>query len=200
MILAQEKEYKGPLGEFRYNTADFEVMNKYTPIGVIQILKYRGQEVDGSKIKIPLGVKDCSYMFEKQSIKTPPVIPPTVRCTNYMFYGCVSLERGALLPYGVESASFMYAGCRNVMYVPACPGTLRLAQYMCDGCRSLLAPPVLNNGIQKVTGLCRNCIGLQELALLPDTVIDASYMYRGTKGVEAMRRAADDKATCVKNS
>ena len=62
------KYYKGPLGNFEYDDVEFRVFT----YGVI---KYIGKETDGTKIKIPEGILDCSYMFETCNLITPPVIP-----------------------------------------------------------------------------------------------------------------------------
>lgn len=178
MILSQEKKYKGPLGEFVYNSEDFELMYRYTPLGGFEVLKYRGPETEGDKIRIPNGIVDCSYMFEKLSVKTPPVIPVSVRTTNYMFKDCVSLVRGALLPYGTKSSSFMYQGCRSLVSCPMLPDTLLNAQYMFDGCRLLEQPPKIGTKLQNATGMFRDCLSLQSLAVLPNEVPKTNHMYR----------------------
>ena len=181
MILARECKYKGSLGEFTYNTEDFEIINKYTPFGVIPTLHYRGTETDGTKIKIPNGLRDGSYLFENTSIQTPPLLPPSLTLANYMFLDCVSLVRGAILPHGCVSASFMYAGCRSLTSVPRTPNTLKRAQYMCDGCRLLEEPVLLNDGIENITGMFRNCASMQHLADVPDSVKEYAHLYRGCK-------------------
>lgn len=181
MVLPQEKRYKGPLGEFTYDSKDFELMYRYTPIGSIEILKYRGPEVEGDKIHIPNGIVDCSYMFEKQSLRTPPVIPVSVKIANYMFKDCVSLVRGALLPYGTKSASFMYQNCRSLEVSPVLPDTLVNAQYMYDGCRLLKKPPRIGEALFNATGMFRDCYALEELAVLPSGVVKKVHIYRNCR-------------------
>lgn len=198
MILARECQYKGSLGEFTYNTEEFEVLDKYTPFGVIPVLHYRGNETDGRKITIPNGLKDGSYLFENASIQTPPLLPPSLERANYMFLDCVSLVRGAILPHGCVSASFMYAGCRSLLSVPACPKTLRRASYMCDGCRMLQEPMVLNAGMENITGMYRNCVNLKHLAEIPDSVKEYQHLYRGCKSLKDILGASYEE-TAVKD-
>lgn len=178
MILAQERNYKGPLGEFVYNTKDFEVLRQWGPMGMFEILKYRGHETDGDKIEIPKGIKDCSYMFEKCSLKTPPIIPIGVKNTSYMFKDCLSLTRGAVLPYGVVIASFMYAGCRQLRSVPVLPSTVRQAQYMCDTCSMLYEPPTLSENLENASGMFRGCREMVKLADVPETCTKTDHIYR----------------------
>ena len=178
MILAQERKYKGPLGEFVYNTGDFEVLRQYGPMGMFEILKYRGHETDGSKIEIPKGIKDCSYMFEKCSIQTPPIIPVGVKNTSHMFKDCMSLTRGAVVPYGVKIMSFMYEGCRVLQSVPSMPDTVMYAQYMCDSCSALFEPPRISKKLVNASGMFRGCREMVKLAELPDTCEKQEHIYR----------------------
>lgn len=197
MILPQEKRYKGPLGEFTYNSADFELAYRYTPFGGLEVLKYRGSEIEGEKIKIPDGIVDCSYMFEKLSIRTAPVIPVSVRTVNYMFKDCVSLIRGTLLPYGTRSASFMYQGCRSLESCSALPDTLENAQYMFDGCRSLVLPPKMPARLKQASGMFRGCQSLCELADFPKGVISKKHVYRDCKGLKELLGSAYEESQPV---
>lgn len=181
MLVRKMVDYKGPLGVFSYYPDDFEVRKKYTPYGALQILQYKGREVDGRKIHIPEGIRDCSYMFEGKSLVSPPVIPSGVKRTNFMFLNCSSLQTGAILPYGVESSFSMYSGCLALTYAPMMPATLKNASYMFDGCRSLRKPPLLNEGLENVCGMFRNCFQLESLAEVPSSVIQYGHMYRGCR-------------------
>lgn len=181
--MIQEKTYKGPLGSFSYSTADFAVETKYTPLGPLQILRYRGKETDGLKIQIPMGLLDASYMFENKSLVTPPVIPVTVQRADYMFLNCVSLVKGAVFPYGMKSASFAYSGCRSLVEAPGLPSTMKNASFLFDGCRLLVKPPILNKGLENTTGMFRNCFRLESFADLPKSVVKSEHMYRGCRAL-----------------
>ncbi len=64
------QHYEGEFGIFDYDDTEFKVVSgdealDYVceDIGKDSILYYIGKETDGSKIKIPEGIKDCSGMF-----------------------------------------------------------------------------------------------------------------------------------------
>lgn len=183
MFLARDVNYKGPLGVFTYNTQDFELMRKDTPLGKLEYLHYHGTAVDGSQITIPQGIRNCMYMFENTSIVTPPMIPVGVTNTSYMFKGCVSLEGGALLPEGVQFASFMYKNCRSLRGCYDLPDSLEKAQYMFDGCRALEVPPMIGQGLKDASGMFRGCRFMVETANVPDSLNDA-HMYRNCEQLE----------------
>ena len=53
--------YSGAFGDFDYNDEEFAVHGSS--------LLYIGKELDGSKIKIPKGVKNCTNMFVNRALK-----------------------------------------------------------------------------------------------------------------------------------
>lgn len=194
MVLQQERKYKGPLGQFVYNTRDFELIDKYTPFGRFDVLRYRGNETDGSKITIPNGIIDCSYMFEKHSLQTPPIIPVGVRIVNYMFKDCVSLLRGAVFPHGVVSAAFAYQGCRSLQACPGLPKTLEKGQYLFDSCTSLACPPKIGANLLKGAGMFRGCRNMQCLADFP-VGADVQHAYRNCESLrEVLGNAYEETA------
>ena len=169
MILERVKKYKGSLGTFEYNTRDFELMVKYTATGRFDILHYRGGETDGSKIVIPKGITNCSYMFEKQSLVTPPVIPLGVVNTSYMFKDCKSLVRAAVLPFGVVKTSFMYQGCRSLTEVFPLPDSVKEAGYMFDKCVRLTTPPALSASLVHCSGMFRGYALEEQMIMVENT-------------------------------
>ena len=70
------------LGEFYYNPDEFKICHS-------DYLKYVGSETDGSKIKIPQGIKSCNSMFDGcENLITAPSIPEGVKNCNHMFFCC----------------------------------------------------------------------------------------------------------------
>lgn len=171
--------YEGYLGKFIYNTAEFELSKRYTETGVFDILMYRGNAREGQDVQIPDGIENISYMFENKSLLTPPLIPASVKVADYAFKGCVSLMRGAALPYGLESCGFLYKDCRSMMCGSNMPDTVVSAPYMYDGCISLYEPGTLSKNLKYASGLYRNCKNLRVVPTLPDTVERADYMLKG---------------------
>jgi len=126
------KYYQGPLGDFEYNDTEFRVFT----YGVI---KYIGKETDGTKIKIPAGITDCSFMFENCcKLQTVPVIPEGVRICNGMFVNCSSLQQAPEIPVTVKQCNFIFSEC-GFFYTPLLPqNTAGSFQGVFDSCCNLL--------------------------------------------------------------
>lgn len=168
MLPAKTVNYVGPLGRFSYQTDEFEVMQKYSASGIVtECLRYKGLLTDGSKIRIPDGVVDASYMFEGKPLVTPPKIPDSVLNTSHMFQKCVSLVRGAVLPLNVKNTGFMYAGCRSLERVPGIPDKTTETSYMFDGCTSLQMPPIVPGSVKRANGMFRGCVSMMALPSFP---------------------------------
>lgn len=178
MIPPRIVQYEGRLGTFAYSTADFEISMRYTETGSFEILSYRGRETDGSKIQVPEGLVNGSYLFEGKSLVTPPRLPKSLKNASYMFKNCVSLQRGAVLPDGVEKCGFMYQGCRSLVSCPDLPNTVVDAPYMFDGCSYLERSPRLSKRMRNIAGIYRGCRRLQEEPEIPPYVLRDQYMFR----------------------
>lgn len=97
------RRYNGPIGSFSYDTSQFAMQKGH--------LIYHGKETDGSKIKIPQGVKDISNTFAGSKLVTPPVIPETVVSMNGAFMGCTSLEKAPAIPNSVITMIDAFKDC-----------------------------------------------------------------------------------------
>ena len=97
--------HDGTFGAFIYNPNEFKVSSD----GV----HYIGTETDGSKIKIPDGIVDTSYMFaDNKSLLTPPTIPDGVISCVSMFENCSSLKQPPVIPTSVKNGALtMLNGC-----------------------------------------------------------------------------------------
>lgn len=144
------KHYSGGFGEFDYDTREFEFNDGF--------LCYIGTETDGSKIKIPTGIKicrgmffgyksltkapeipnsviDCGHMFEDcESLIIPPVIPDNVKGCDFMFAGCTSLTKVSVIPNGVENCDGMFFDCESLTKVPVIPDSVKDCKRMFYGC------------------------------------------------------------------
>jgi len=98
------KHYNGRLGTFDYDDEEFKIKN-----GCIH---YIGNESDGNKIKIPEGIKNCSFMFHGcEFLVNAPVIPDGVMYCNFMFKGCSSLVNPPIIPKSVLNCGHMFKDC-----------------------------------------------------------------------------------------
>lgn len=179
MVNSKDVFYEGRLGKFTYNTANFELRYRYSETGVFEILVYRGEEMDGSKIVIPDGIKDISYMFENALISLPPVIPESVEIMDYTFKDCHLLIAGAGLPVNLKRCGFLYKNCRSLQCGSNMPDTVVSAPYMYDGCTMLSNVGHISLGLKYASGMFRNCKNLRDMPDLPSTLERDDYMFRG---------------------
>lgn len=100
------KSYDGAIGKFEYDPKEFKLAGGKH----YAMLLYVGKETDGSKIKIPEGIKDCSRMFEYTDITVPPVIPDGVEVVDRMFEGTFIKTR-PVFPESVKSSDDVFKGC-----------------------------------------------------------------------------------------
>ena len=97
-LFSGTKKYDGVIGKFEYDPKECRLAGTE----MLANLFYVGKETDGSKIKIPEGIIDCSRMFEFSSITTPPVIPEGVKICDRMFDGS-QIQEPPVFPDSVES-------------------------------------------------------------------------------------------------
>lgn len=180
------KHYSGELGEFDYDTREFE-LDGY--------LHYIGTEPDGSKIKIPDGVKKCNGMFAdcKFLIKAPaipdgvkdctvmfkgctsliiaPEIPDSVKDCRFMFYNCESLTTPPVIPNGVENCDSMFSGCESLKKAPIIPNSVKDCDMMFLGCHLLTKASEIPNGVKFCSYMFADCVSLTKAPVIPDSVI-----------------------------
>lgn len=131
--------YEGVLGTFDYDEAEFNVGKTVDEDGkVFYALYYVGNETDGSKIHIPNGVKDISFMFmNNPNIKSGPDIPASVEKCSHTFDGCVNLEYPSDIHSNINQCDAAYANCINLKRAPdiaICTNGHRDTRRMFDGC------------------------------------------------------------------
>lgn len=158
--------YEGYLGSFDYNTRDFEIAYYETEVNGNKIsvptLHYIGDEgvgvvgnsgkvgiTDGSKIKIPEGLKNADYMFAgNQNITSMPELPDSIESAHGMFMNCTGMTKacdGALdadgnikMPSKLKDISWMFAGCSQMTQSFGAMGEEMLdARYAFAGCKKL---------------------------------------------------------------
>lgn len=129
------------IGEFYYNPDEFRFCDG--------VLYYIGKETDGSKIKIPKGIKSCYSMFFRcENLKTAPEIPEGVKNCMYMFADCKNLKTAPQIPNGVEDCTSMF-----------------------EGCESLKTPPIIGYGIKNCKNMFLGCISLTKAPKYPKSII-----------------------------
>lgn len=104
-------------GDIEYNDEDFGLQ----PNGNDCYLIYKGSETDGSKIKLPDGIKSMDYMFFCSDIEMPPIIPNTVESMNYTFSGCIDLKKSPEIPNSVRSMVSTFRQCDSLEELPVLP-------------------------------------------------------------------------------
>ena len=105
------------IGEFYYNPDEFRFCDG--------VLYYIGKETDGSKIKIPKGIKSCySMFFGCKNLKTAPQIPNGVEDCTSMFEGCESLKTPPIIGYGIKNCKNMFLGCISLTKAPKYPKSI----------------------------------------------------------------------------
>ncbi len=128
------------LGTFKYDPTQFEVV-----LGQRRIyLHYIGSEIDGSCIKIPIGLKSAYRLFCGCGIVYPPQIP-----------------------YGVTDCSSAFRDCRELKEPPKFPSSVVCLNHALDGCVSLRKPPLIAGTILYFDGIFKGCVALELPAVLP---------------------------------
>lgn len=171
---------KGPFDDYYYDDSQFE-FNEWGE------LHYIGTETDGSKIKIPDGIRSCIGMFENTNIKFSPVIPDSVFLCQNMFANCKSLEVLTNLPKNLSDCRNMCRGCSSLKKIPeVMPKSVMYVSSCFRGCK------LLENGIQLPDSLdnceelyCR-CINLKSVPNIPKNARYAQYMFQGCDSLKSV--------------
>ena len=201
-----KQDYSGPLGKFEYDDTEFQLMGSY--------LKYIGPHKDGTKIDIPIGIKDCNRMFMKSPIVIPPVIPDGVEDVSQMFVDAQNLVGPPFFPDTVTSAISTFANCID-MYISDLPANLQYGDFMfynCtrlhkvfgefpesleravgmfEGCTSLRRVPALPSNLKNASTMFWNCENLLEAPQLPAELRDASSMFHGCTNLKVPPKIPD---------
>ena len=193
--------YKGDIGEFDYDDTEFIIYDKgaaearhnmivyndydYSGITFKERLYYIGKETDGSKIKIPDGIFDCSEMFEGDYIlKKPPVIPKGVVNCNNMFKGCKLLEKAPVIPESVENCKDMFWGCESLKEAPEIPkSVVNCISMFCD-CKSLEKASVIPESVENCGYMFYGCELLKDAPIIPESVVNCNCMFGDCKSIE----------------
>ena len=199
------KQYKGILGEFQYDDTEFVEKNG--------TLRYIGTETDGSKIKIPEGILDCSCMFKDCNIVTPPVIPAGVTnchsmfyCCQFlkeppvipegvihcygMFYECVSLCKAPVVPDSVESGNYMFYKCSSLTDVSNISVNTSYCNMMFQDCENLIKPPVLSKGIINAAYMFARCKALKEISSIPESMQNCQFMFSDCVALKYVKKTS----------
>ena len=103
--------YDGELGSFDYDSSEFNIVS-VAKGKVKEFLKYIGMETDGSKIKIPDGLKSLVNTFKDcLGLESAPEIPDSVEDMSHSFEGCVNLKAAPVVPSGVKKFTDAVKGC-----------------------------------------------------------------------------------------
>lgn len=107
------KEYKGPLGKFKFD-------ENYFRLETGQLIYVGGFTGGAIMCEIPEGILDCSYMFAGNTrLLIAPCLPKSCICANYMFMDCTNLQtlpdiNEALMESNDFDYTTMFAGCEKL--------------------------------------------------------------------------------------
>jgi len=161
------KRYIGKYGSFDYDDKEFELRGDF--------LVYMGSAIDGSKIKIPEGITNCSWMFAGDNIITPPIIPEGVTNCEGMFSNCVLLKKAPVIPESVKTCTGMFYGCDSLEKPPVIPNGVENCYYMFKACTSLKTVPVISVNSHYYYEVYAECTALRNYVLSPVKLISNMY-------------------------
>lgn len=195
------RHYKGPLGVFDYDDTEFKLerfieWNEDYEQEDVFCLRYIGKETDGSKIKIPEGIKFCTRMFMNSPIETPPVIPDGVIDCDGMFDGCEALKEPPVIPDSVINCNEMFRWCSSLKRAPKIPASVRYCKGMFMGCTSLEEPPVIPNGIKDISRFLSGCKNLKYAPVIPDGVINCESSFQGCSSLKKAPKIPGSVKNC----
>ena len=201
-------EYDGELGSFAYdpNEYEFQSVEHFTDTGEsvsMSYLHYIGDEVDGSKIRIPDGLRDASFLFAETDIESVPQIPDSVNYAAAMCTGCDGLTdvSATKFPAGMTDASMFFCDCENLTKGCDVPGTVRNASSMYLGCSAMENCPNIEDGVKDCSHMFGSCTSMTEKPFFPSSVEKATFATDGCLQLDANEQsryeseyAADIKA------
>lgn len=175
--------YEGDLGVFDYDPNQF-VMSRVPLQGEdgkfrdVQVLSYRGQETDGSKIQIPEGLVNAQLMFMNSKIESAPRIPNSVRNMDCMFQNCRHLKTfDSAIPSSVNSMSMTFGNCVRMEKGPEfVPGHVRNANYCFVNCHAMTNTPMMENGVELAECAYAGCHSIKDVPRMPSTLREYKNM------------------------
>lgn len=197
-------DYKHELPGMLIDSLDEREFKGDCPMYIGDSLKYIGNETDGSKIKIPRGIKSTFLMFKDSGIETLPELPRSVESAVAMYWGCTklkefeittkrcvdisyacvnctSLKRVDIYKSFVRYAEGTFANCSAVVKMCKMPQTLLDADYMFLNCIKMTQTPKLNEKLLCAEGMLAGCRSLKT----------APKMHKGTKRIKNMFKGCD---------
>jgi hypothetical protein len=182
------KQYDGQLGKFEYDDTEFKHL--IFRDGRKECLMYIGNESDGSKIKIPQGIKDCSFMFDRcESLETPPVIPEGVEDCSVMFSDCRNLEVPPIIPSSVKKCDAMFYYARCMRESPVIPEGVEDCTLMFQGCYNMRSAPVIPHSVKDTT--CMFCVCSRKVSEAGEWNIE--HRGQSYESVQKRHRDAENK-------
>lgn len=203
-----KKRYVGSHGDFIFDPDEFEVTamdseaSEFCCGGRSHIIRYVGNETDGSKIRIPDGLTDGTCMFMNTDITFMPKLPMSLKFGDAMFMGTklTSVYQGSVnpvtkrtvLPPGLRSTSFMFANCRDLEIGPMdVPPLVKNADFMFADCGRLVNTPRLSYGLRYGDAMFAGCHSLTEKPRKPSSMKSSESMTYDCPMIDA---AEDRKA------
>lgn len=192
--------YCGILGEFDYDDTCFKFHTKTELIlkGILVLedgyFIYTGKEKDGSKIIIPDGIIDCSFMFfDNTRLVSTPHFPDTVIRCNHTFRRCTSLKTINKLPKNCISSNNMFQGCISIEYCKECMlglSNLIICNEMFRDCENLLDSPILPHSIKYARHMFHNT-SIKSVGRLPLSLVDCANMFEKCENLTEVHNLPD---------
>lgn len=135
------QHYSGEIGEFDYDDSIFElrkIEDKDTGYDTDRLfyIKPEGDgPINGWRIHIPKGIKNCKEMF----------------------INCTMLQDFPEIPEGVENCDWMFSGCLYAKGIPKIPDSVKNCNYMFNKCMSMEELPKLPDNVINYEGVFTYC-------------------------------------------
>lgn len=123
---------------------------------------------------------------------------PSGSNVDNLFYYCVNLVYGPVLPSDITSMTRTFIYCSNLKESPEIPSSVTSMMYTFEDCENLIVPPAIPNGVTDITEIFFNCESLEIAPSIPSSVVTMDYAFVQTKiktgpyiseGIESMNQA-----------
>ena len=130
--------------------------------------------IDNGKTFIPVTSLKWTF-FNCTKLKTPPVLPNTVKNLDYTFRGCTSLETAPSIPSNVEYMYATFMTCTKLESSPFIPSKVVDMGSTFSGCTNLKLAPVIPKSVKKLLYTFRECSNLQGIIEINADMEDGDF-------------------------
>lgn len=124
----------------------------------------------------PVISADYTFYYCK-NLKTPPVIPISVKSMNYTFAECAALEKMSNIPAGVTALNRTFSNCVNLTKLRTIPDNVSILSYTFENCSGIIFVPNLPKNLTTLSGTFAGCASLKAVPDIPNTVKSMEYAF-----------------------